>query len=83
MRNRPGRSSESLQRLTRTRPSVINRPSRGVAVNRADEVESDEEAETLWERFWKDTVWGAGQGALEMAADFFRNHRWGARKRRR
>lgn len=44
----------------------------------AGELESAEYEKTvegLFDRFWKDTAWGAGQGFFEMGAEFFRTHR--------
>lgn len=41
----------------------------------ADSEEYEEEVEGLFNRFWKDTTWGAGQGFFEMGAEFFRTHR--------
>lgn len=32
--------------------------------------------ETMFKRFWKDVVWGAGEGATQRAAEFFRRYRW-------
>lgn len=52
----------------RRRPTVITPSNQLVQDDRMP-------GETLFQRFLKDSVWGAGQGFFEMAADFFRTHR--------
>lgn len=61
----------ALRDRAERRRSLITRQ----AENKIQRRDTDREEPQL-ERFVKDSVWGAGQGFFEMAAEFFRTHRW-------
>lgn len=66
---RRGQEQEQSKEEVKRRPSVITPP------RKMPEAEIERGHESLWIRFWKDSVWGMGQGFFEMAAEFFRTHR--------